>query len=315
MTPEETDLHQRSELWHAPEEYLTLQTIGDFIRWCSSEMTRHQVYFGHGSDNAWDEATFLVLSAVAQPLDSGPELLHLRLVPAEKHQVARWLQQRIEDRLPLPYITGEAWFAGRAYSITRDVLVPRSPFAEILADHCAPWLEHEPMRILDMCTGSGCIGIEAAHEFPEAQVDLVDISRAALQVAERNIHRHGVDDRVRALQSDGFSELGGESYDLILANPPYVDTEDLAGMPAEYHSEPEQALGSGADGLDLTRQLLRDAGRHLAPGGLLFIEVGNSAAALEQAFPELPFTWVELAQGGHGIAVLRREDLTASTAL
>ncbi|MCH8551309.1 MAG: 50S ribosomal protein L3 N(5)-glutamine methyltransferase [Natronospirillum sp.] len=309
MTPEESALHARAETWHAPEEYLTLHTIGDFIRWCSSAMTRHQLYFGHGSDNAWDEATFLVLSAVAQPLDSGPELLHLRLVPSEKHQIARWLQKRVEDRLPLPYITGEAWFAGRAYTVTPDVLIPRSPFAEILADHCAPWLEQAPERILDMCTGSGCIGIAAAHEFPGALVDLVDISDSALQVARKNIARHQVGGRVRALESDGFDALAGQTYDLILANPPYVDAEDLADMPVEYHREPAQALGSGTDGLDLTRRLLQQARQHLNPGGLLFIEVGNSAAALEQAFPTLPMTWVELEQGGHGIAVIAQADL------
>lgn len=294
--------------WHLASEYDVLVTIGDFIRWCSSEMTRHGVYFGHGSDNAWDEATFLVLSAVAQPMDGGPELLGLRVTPREKQRIAWWLGQRIEERLPLPYITGEAWFAGRPYAVTRDVLVPRSPFAEILADAGQPWVVDEPDSILDMCTGSGCIGIEAAHVFADAQVDLVDISEKALAVARTNITRHQVEGRVRALQSDGFSALDGERYDVILANPPYVDAEDLADMPSEYQQEPALALGSGEDGLDLTRQLLADAPKHLNPGGVIFVEVGNSAPALEAAFPELPFTWVELDWGGHGIAVLKKED-------
>lgn len=306
----EQDLHSADT--RTPDQYLTLHTIGDFIRWCSSEMTRHQVYFGHGSDNAWDEATFLVLSAVAQPLDSSPELLHLRLVPAEKHRVAHWLRQRIDDRLPLPYISGEAWFGGLPFTVTRDVLVPRSPFAEVLAERCAPWLQQEPGTILDMCTGSGCIGILAALEFEQALVDLVDISPAALAVARRNCERHQVDDRVRTVQSDGFDALSGRCYDLILANPPYVDAEDLADMPPEYQAEPALALGSGADGLDLSRRLLAQARDYLNPGGLLLLEVGNSAAALESAFPELPFTWLELADGGHGIALLRREELPAA---
>lgn len=306
MSQADTD---HTATWQDPAQYTTLCTIGDFIRWCSSEMTRHGVFFGHGTDNAWDEATFLVLSAVNQPLDSGPSLLGLRLIPEEKHRVASYLQQRIEQRRPLPYITGEAWFAGKPYAVTPDVLVPRSPFAEILAAGCEPWVSQAPDSILDMCTGSGCIGIEAAYEFPEAAVDLVDISPAALAVAQRNIDRHQMAGRVRTVESDGFKQLAGKTYDLILANPPYVDAEDLADMPSEFQAEPAMALGSGEDGLDLTRQLLADAPAHLNPGGVLFVEVGNSAPALEAAFPELPFTWIELEHGGHGIAVLRREDM------
>lgn len=297
-----------SRNWRDPATLDSLQTIGDFIRWCSSELTRHGVYFGHGTDNAWDEATFLVLSAVHQPLTSGNELLGLRVIPDEKQRIANWLQARVETRQPLPYITGEAWFAGKPYHVTPQVLVPRSPFAEVLSEACAPWLDHEPDCILDMCTGSGCIGIEAAFVFPEAAVDLVDISPEALAVAQRNIERYQLAGRVRAIESDGFQQLGDRQYDLILANPPYVDAEDLADMPEEFQHEPALALGSGADGLDLTRQLLSEAPRHLTPEGVLFIEVGNSAPALEAAFPELPFTWLELADGGHGIAVLRRSD-------
>ncbi|MFY0665905.1 MAG: 50S ribosomal protein L3 N(5)-glutamine methyltransferase [Natronospirillum sp.] len=288
---------------------MALSTVGDFVRWCSSEMTRHGVYFGHGSDNAWDEATYLVLSAIAQPLTAGPELLGLTLLPSERHQVAAWLGERIERRLPLPYITGEAWFAGLPFHVTADVLIPRSPFGEVLAQHGSPWLQNDPATVLDMCTGSGCIGIAAAFEFPGALVDLVDISRAALDVAEQNIVRHQVDDRVRTVESDLFAALKGRRYDLILANPPYVDAEDLAEMPAEYQHEPALALGSGKDGLDLTRRMLAEAADYLNPGGLLFVEVGNSAAAMDEAFPELPLTWLEFEQGGHGICVISREDL------
>lgn len=301
--------------WQHPEEYLTLSTVGDFVRWCSSEMTRHGVYFGHGSDNAWDEATFLVLSAIAQPLTAGSELLPLTLLPSERHRVAQWLGRRIEQRLPLPYITGEAWFAGLSFYVSPEVLIPRSPFAEILANHACPWLQNEPAHILDMCTGSGCIGIAAAFEFPEAMVDLVDISRSALDVAERNIQRHQVDDRVRAVESDLFAGLHGRQYDLILANPPYVDAEDLADMPAEYQHEPALALGSGTDGLDLTRRMLAEAADYLTPGGLLFVEVGNSAAAMDEAFSQLPLTWLEFEQGGHGICVISREDLNKSSSI
>lgn len=297
--------------WQNPEEYLTLSSIGDFIRWCSSEMTRHAVYFGHGSDNAWDEATFLVLSAVAQPLTAGAELMPLTVLPSERERIAQWLGERIERRLPLPYITGEAWFAGLPFHVSPDVLIPRSPFAEVLAHRGAPWLQVEPESILDMCTGSGCIGIAAAFEFPDATVDLADISPAALQVAQRNIQRHQVEGRVRVVETDLFAGLAGRQYDLILANPPYVDAEDLADMPAEYQHEPALALGSGTDGLDLTRQLLAQAADYLTPGGLMFIEVGNSAAALDEAFADLPLTWLEFEQGGHGICVISREDLLA----
>ena len=240
---------------------------------------------------------------------AGPELLTLTLLPSERHRVAQWLGQRIEQRLPLPYITGEAWFAGLPFYVSPDVLIPRSPFGEILANHASPWLQNEPASILDMCTGSGCIGIAAAFEFPDALVDLADISRTALDVAERNIRRHQVDDRVRAVESDLFVALAGRQYDLILANPPYVDAEDLADMPAEYQHEPALALGSGKDGLDLTRRMLAEAADFLTPGGLLFVEVGNSAAAMDAAFPNLPLTWLEFEQGGHGICVISREDL------
>ncbi len=294
-------------------EMAPLRTIGDVVRWCASVMTEAGVYFGHGTDNAWDEATFLVLSAVHQPLDGSDQLLHLRLTAREKTRIAGWLEQRVSQRLPLPYITGEAWFAGRPYRVTPDVLVPRSPFAELLDAAFEPWLVVSPQHILDMCTGSGCIGIEAALRFPDARVTLVDISSEALTVAADNISRHGVADRVNSVCSDGFANLAGEQFDLILANPPYVDAEDLADMPAEYRHEPVLALGSGDDGLDLTRRLLAEAPAYLTEDGLMFTEVGNSAGAVEAAFPDLPVTWVELEQGGHGIFMVSHSDLASAS--
>lgn len=289
-----------------------LFTLRDFIRWGTSEFKAADLYFGHGTDNAWDEAEHLVLHAVhlTPPLDS--EWLGARLTRNERERVLQNLRRRIEERIPASYITNQAWFAGLPFYVDERVLVPRSPIAELIQKQFAPWLEQEPTRILDLCTGSGCIGIACAYAFSEAEVQLSDISYDALAVAQENIERHHLQDRVFAIQSDLFENLRGQQFDLIVSNPPYVDADDLASMPDEYHAEPEIGLGSGADGLDFTRRLLAEAKDLLAPNGLLIVEVGNSWPALEQAFPYLPFTWVEFDRGGHGVFVLRKEDLEMS---
>lgn len=289
-----------------------LITVRDYLRWCLSRFLEAGLFYGHGTDNPYDEARALVLRSVHLPLDSGEEILDARLTRAERQLIFERVETRVTTRTPLAYLLGEAWFAGLCFHIDERVIVPRSPFAELIDKGFQPWLTmpEGDFRILDMCTGSGCIGIACALAFEDAQVDLVDISADAIAVAELNIERFDCSDRVRALCGDGFQGLDGQrQYQLIVSNPPYVDAEDFADMPDEFRHEPELALASGFDGLDFCRQLLAEAGRFLSADGLLVVEVGNSAAALEQAFPQLPFTWLEFEHGGHGVFVLSAEEL------
>ena len=290
----------------------TLVTLRDYLRWTLSEMNRHEVYFGHGHDEAWNEALQLVFNAVDLPWDSSLELLDTRLLPAERAKIVEYVAQRCQQRRPLPYITGEAWFMGLPFNVDERVLIPRSPIAQLIEQEFQPWLgDVDVERVLDLCTGSGCIGIACAYAFEHAEVDLVDLSDDALAVANTNIARHELEDRVRAIHSDLFNALDGEVYDLIVTNPPYVDAADLASMPNEFHHEPEMALGSGDDGLDITRRILKEAGRHLSEQGLLVVEVGNSEVHLMEAYPELPLIWVELEEGGNGVFVIDAPSLRA----
>lgn len=291
-----------------------LLNIRDCIRWGASRFAAAGLYFGHGSDNAWDEASYLVLHTLHLPWDSSPQVLDARLTLEERRQVLAVLDRRIGERIPAAYITGEAWFAGLRFHIDRRVLVPRSPLAELIERGFQPWLAGEPGRILDLCTGSGCIGIACAAAFPGAEVELSDISGEALVVARQNIELHQLQQRVSSWQGDLFAAVGGRRYELIVANPPYVDAEDLAAMPPEYRAEPALGLASGADGLDLVRRLLAEAADHLSPGGLLVVEVGNTWPALERAYPGVDFTWVEFERGGHGVFVLGEAQLQAHRA-
>jgi ribosomal protein L3 glutamine methyltransferase len=286
-----------------------LLSIGDFIRWGASEFTAAQLFFGHGTDNAWDEAEQLVLHGVHLTPPLAAEWLGARLTRVERERVMANLMRRIKERIPAAYITGQAWFAGLPFNVDERVLVPRSPIGELIQKQFSPWLTQEPAHILDLCTGSGCIGIACAYAFPDAEVQLSDISFDALAVAEENIQQHDLDDRVFAMQSDLFENLAGQKFDLIVSNPPYVDTDDLATMPAEYHAEPEIGLGSGDDGLDFTRRLLREARHYLTEEGVLIVEVGNSWVALADAYPNVPFTWIEFERGGHGVFMLHKNDL------
>ena len=289
-----------------------LVSIRDFFRWAASEFRAAKLFYGHGTDNPWDEAEQLVLHALHLNPPLADEWLDARLTRAEKVRVVANIQRRIEERIPAAYITGQAWFAGMPFVVDERVLVPRSPIAELIEKQFAPWLSAEPQQILDLCTGSGCIGIACAYAFPHAEVQLSDISFDALAVAEENIHHHDLGDRVYALQSDLFENLLGQRFDLIVSNPPYVDADDMASLPQEYHAEPELGLASGVDGLDFTRRLLAEAADHLTENGLLVVEVGNSWPALEEAYPGLPFNWVEFERGGHGVFVLHAADLRSA---
>ncbi len=287
-----------------------LHTLRDYLRWIYSEFNQHDLFYGHGTDNAWDEAVHLLLQAAHLPLDVEPALLDARLLDEEKSRVLDWVEQRIEQRVPLPYLTGQAWFAGMPFHVDRRVIIPRSPILSLLDEGFQPWLGEQPVhRILDLCTGSGCIGIACAELFGEADVDLVDLSAEALEVARSNIARHELAERVTARQSDLFAALEGQVYDLIVSNPPYVDASDFREMPAEFGHEPVMALTSGEDGLDITRRILREAADYLSADGLLVVEVGNSEVALQAQFPDVPFTWVELPQGGNGVFLLTAQQL------
>ena len=287
-----------------------MQTLRDCLRWSVSTFLRAGLHFGHGTDNAWDEARWLVLSAVALPFDSPEWVFDARIATPERERLAQLLKRRVVERVPVAYLLGEAHFAGLRFEVDQNVLVPRSPIGELIEAGFEPWLGgNEPSRILDLCCGSGCIGIAAGMRFDGVRVDLADISPAALAVARRNVTRHGVGATTRVLESDLFAGLEGERYDLILCNPPYVDAAEMAALPEEFRHEPRLGLAAGEDGLDLVRRILREARAHLSEEGMLVLEVGASAAALEAAYPRLPLVWPEFERGGLGVALIRAADL------
>lgn len=286
-----------------------LHSVRDYLRYVSSRFADSPLFFGHGTDNVWDEAVQLVMRSLHLPLENNTLFLDARLTRDERQLIVDRMERRIEERVPLAYLLGEAWFMGLPFHVDERVLVPRSPLGELIQAGLQPWLgEHPVGRVLDLCTGSGCIGIATASVFEEADVDLSDISPDALEVAAANIEYHEVGDRVRTVRSDVFEGIDGR-YDVILSNPPYVDAEDIADMPTEYSHEPELGLAAGGDGLDIAHRILAGAATHLNPGGLLIVEVGNSWPALQEAYPDLPFTWLEFENGGDGVFLLTAEDL------
>ncbi|WP_019593649.1 50S ribosomal protein L3 N(5)-glutamine methyltransferase [Thioalkalivibrio sp. ALM2T] len=291
-----------------------LRTLRDFIRFGASQFRGAGLTFGHGTDNAFDEAAWLVLHTLHLPLDLPESWWDSRLSEAERTRVVAVLRERIATRKPAAYLTREAWFAGLPFYVDERVLVPRSPLAELIAAGFEPWLDPDGVtRALDLCTGGGCIGIAMALALPQAQVDLADVSPDALTVARINIERHQMGEQVRALQSDVFDGLqAGDRYDLIVSNPPYVDAEDMAALPDEYRHEPALGLAAGGDGLDIVRRILDGAREHLTEDGALIVEVGNSQAAVEAAFPDLPMIWLEFEAGGHGVFLVYARDLPAS---
>jgi ribosomal protein L3 glutamine methyltransferase len=290
-----------------------LKTIRDMIRWAVSSFNEAGLYYGHGSDSAWDEAVTLVLRALHLPHDINSAVLDARLISTERDTLQKLILRRVNERIPLSYLIHEAWFAKLPFFVDERVLIPRSPLAELIENEFQPWIDPDHVEnILDLCTGSGCIAIACAKAFPYADIDASDISSDALTVAKINVLRHAVEEQVHLIQADLFKTLPLKKYNLIISNPPYVDAEDMATLPLEYQHEPRVGLAAGVDGLDCVRGILQDALPYLHADGTLIVEVGNSEYALSERFPEIPFTWLEFERGGGGVFLLTAEQLQES---
>ncbi|MDJ0939238.1 MAG: 50S ribosomal protein L3 N(5)-glutamine methyltransferase [Woeseiaceae bacterium] len=292
-------------------------TVESLIRRIADRFAAAELSFGHGTDNALDEAAWLVFARLGLAHEDAPEVYAAEVDEAAVADVGALATRRIEERIPVAYLVNEAWFCGHRFYVDERVLVPRSPIAELIGERFEPWLHADKVqRIADLGTGSGCIAIALAHAFPDARVDAIDISAEALDVAAINVADHGLEDRAQLVQSDFFAglEQSGEppQYDLVVSNPPYVDRADMDERPAEFHHEPELGLAAGDDGLASVNVILHDAARFLAPGGLLVCEVGNSRPALEHRYPELAFVWPEFEHGGEGVFLLNREALVSA---
>jgi ribosomal protein L3 glutamine methyltransferase len=295
-----------SELSHSARRI----TVRALIATSARRLTRAKVFFGHGTDNAADEAAALVWHALHLPHPATARTYARRVGVRARAQVRALIDRRVRERVPAAYLIGRAHFAGLAFHVDRRVLIPRSPVVELIERGFAPWIDPRRVwRVLDVGTGSGCIAIACARAFPRARVDALDVSLPALDVARRNVRLHRLGRRVRLLRSDHFGALGAESYDIIVSNPPYVGARELGALPAEYRHEPRVALASGREGLDSIRIILRDAVRHLRPRGILVVEAGNTEIAVRRAFPRLPFTWLHFERGGGGVFLLTAEQL------
>lgn len=288
-----------------------LHTLRDWLRFAVSRFNQAELFFGHGSSNAYDEAAYLLLHTLHLPPDRLEPFLDAHLTDGERGDVLNIIQRRVEQRIPAAYLTNEAFLGEFSFYVDERVIVPRSFIAELLREQFSPWIA-DPEQIgsvLDLCTGSGCLAILAAHAFPFAEVDAVDLSPDALAVAQRNVSDYGLKDRVHLIESDLFAKLGDRKYDLIISNPPYVDAPSVSALPHEYLHEPKLALGSGEDGLDATRIILQHAAEHLTGNGILVVEIGHNRDALEAAYPGLPFTWLDVSAGDEFVFMLHRNDL------
>ncbi len=291
----------------------TVQTVQQAIAWAAEVLASHDLSYGHGTDNAYDDAAALLFHAGGYAHEDAAAVYPTPLPPAAAATLLALLERRVNERLPSAYLTGRTWFAGLEMRCGPGVLVPRSPLAELIVERFYPLLDASRLhRIVDIGTGSGCIAIACAHYLPQAQVDAADISPLALERAAENIALHGLQGRVRPVLSDHYAGLAGQRYDLIISNPPYVPAAEAASLPAEYLHEPAIGLASGEDGLDSARALLAGAVDHLNPGGALLVEVGDSDEAVAAAWPELPFLWLEFEHGGGGVFLITREELLAA---
>lgn len=284
----------------------------DLIRFAISQFEAAKIHYGHGTTCALDEAAALVLGALHLPPDLPDLYLQGRLTDAEIKRVIGLIDKRTNERVPLPYLLGWCWYAGEKFAVSTDVLVPRSPIFELIEQQFSPWLQRTPDRMLDLCTGSGCLAILMAHAFPGVPVDAADLSPAALAIAQQNVTEHALKDQVELLEGDGLLACGERRYDLIVSNPPYVPSEEYADLPAEYGHEPRMALEAGSDGLDFVRQMLRMAPASLSEAGVLICEVGSAAHSVMEEFGDWPLTWLDFETGGDGVFVISREELVAA---
>lgn len=292
------------------EETKGLSSISDFIRFTASYLGHKDVYFGHGTDSAYDEAVNLILASLNLSNDFDKHLWSSALTESEKSFIIDRLKLRVEKNIPVPYILKEAWFAGYSFYVDSRVIIPRSPIAEIIEEEFSPWIEPEKItKVLDLCTGSGCIGIATALSLEEVEVDAVDISDDAIAVANTNVENYDLDDRVEIIKSDLFTELSGKKYDIIISNPPYVSSQEYNDLPKEYSHEPQQALLAEDEGLAFANKILAKAGDYLNPHGILILEVGSAMYALEEKYPQAPFTWVQFDRGGDGVLLMTAKEL------
>jgi ribosomal protein L3 glutamine methyltransferase len=286
-------------------------TVRDILRYAITRFNTEKLFFGHGTDNAFDEAAYLILHTLKLPLDQLDPFLDARLLQSEIDKLLRVITRRTEDRVPAAYITNEAWLGGYRFYVDERVIVPRSFIAELIPEHFSPWIQ-DPAQIrhaLDLCTGSACLPVLLADAFPQVQIDAVDISPQALQVARRNVDDHALGDRIDLVESDLYAKLPTRTYDLIISNPPYVDTESMQKLPQEYLQEPRIALAGGQDGMDLVRRIIGGAAQRLTPNGVLIVEIGNGRAAAEAAFPELDLTWMTTSAGDDMVFLLTAAQL------
>ena len=300
-----------SEPDYFTEASTQLRTVRDCLRFAVSRFAQAGLFFGHGSDNAYDEAVYLLLHTLHLPLEQLDPFLDARLTSSEVQSVLEVLKRRVNERLPAAYLTHEAWLGEHRFYVDERVIVPRAFIAELLREQLAPWItEPEAVSsVLDLCTGSGCLAILAALAFPHARIDAADLSPDALSVARINVSEYELDDQIELVLSDLFSGLRERKYDLIVSNPPYVNAASVAALPEEYRHEPALALGSGEDGLDATRIILAQAHEYLNPDGILIVEIGHNRDALEAAYPDLPFTWLDTSAGDQHVFLLRRDEL------
>lgn len=293
-------------------KHAELKTIRDYGRYAASRFNEAGLFFGHGTDNSWDDAMALILHTLHLPHNINPAILDANLTADEQHKIQSLIDKRVNERIPVPYLTKEAWLGGMSFYVDERVLIPRSPIAELIENHFEPWIMYDEVHnILDLCTGSGCLAIACAKAFPDAEVDASDISTDALAVAKINVLRHSVEDQVHLVQSDLFQSLPKKKYNIIVSNPPYVSLEEMSSLPAEYKHEPVLGLAAGDEGTDFATQILKNAPQYLAENGILVVEVGNSEYALAEQFPDLPFTWLEFERGGGGVFMLTAEQLKA----
>jgi len=288
-----------------------LESIADILHDAEHRFISAGLHFGHGTDNAWDDAVAIVRYVLHLPVDVDESIGERHLDHTERQKILSLIDQRIKVRIPVPYLTHEAWFAGLPFYIDERVIIPRSPFAELIQNHFVPWVSdvNAINHILDLCTGSGCIGIACAFAFPKASIDAVDIDSATLDVAELNVSKYELIGRVNLIESDLFQALPKKQYDIIISNPPYVSDANVKALPEEYHHEPGHALSSGADGLFHVKQILQQAADYLTDEGILLVEVGCAQPALEKAFPSFSFIWLEFEYGGEGVFLLSKKDL------